>query len=221
MRIAVINKSAEPEAEVLRWVRACAIQLTRDFAPHWGYDAQVRAIAPGARAWADEWQMFLVNRADEPGYLGYHDRDRAGKPRGFVCVETTREAGGEPSMALSHELLEMTLDPWLWGAAVTSAHKAQAVSVEACDPVEADRYEIEGVAVSNFVLPGYFDEQGKPPYDFLKRLSAPFTLSPGGYLIVWNQRKGWHDVAFERPAGDKPPKSRTRRIRALNETPGE
>jgi hypothetical protein len=58
---------------------------------------------------------------------------------------------------------------------------------EACDPVEGDSYEIDGVAVSNFVTPEYFGEPSRrpvPSYDAMGLVTAPLTMRPGGYQIV-------------------------------------
>lgn len=215
MRIAVIHKSETvSRAEVAQWVAACQIQLTRDFAPVWGYGAEVYLLPQGERAPDSDWQMFIADHAEGEGYLGYHDRDSTGWPRGFVYVETTKANGGKPSVTFSHEVLEMVLDPWLWAAAVTPNPKMQAVSVEACDAVEADEYEINSIAVSNFVLPAWFDEQGQAPFDFLRKLKAPFTLTPGGYVIAWTARKGWHDQAHGQRRA-KVGMGRTGRIKAM------
>ena len=66
---------------------------------------------------------------------------------------------------------------------------------EVCDPVQADLYEIEGVTLSNFVLPEYFDvsRRAAGAHDFLGRRKgarglAPFGVSPGGYVTFYDPR---------------------------------
>ena len=61
-------------------------------------------------------------------------------------------------------------------------------SREVCDPVQANTYQIVAggtrVAVSNFVLPAFFNPWAPPPYDHLGILTAPFSIASGGYAIV-------------------------------------
>ena len=64
---------------------------------------------------------------------------------------------------------------------------------EICDPVESQGYpmriEVWGeirrsVELSNFVLPSFWQSDGRWPYDYLGMLEAPFSLAPGGYAVV-------------------------------------
>jgi hypothetical protein len=59
------------------------------------------------------------------------------------------------------------------------------VAFEIADPVQSDCYNVQGVTVSSFVLPSWFDPDAAAGerFDFLGRLSAPFTLSKGGYWV--------------------------------------
>jgi hypothetical protein len=67
--------------------------------------------------------------------------------------------------------------------------------------VQAETYEIDGVAVSNFVLPLYFtggDEIGGRN-DFLGRpykgkTLRSFGVNPGGYVGFFDPEKGDHDT---------------------------
>jgi hypothetical protein len=82
---------------------------------------------------------------------------------------------------ISHEVLEILGDPYItWWA---DGNDGRQYALEVCDPVEGDAYVIDGVSVSNFVGPRYFSA-GPGPYDWMRKLSAPFSMSPGGYLIV-------------------------------------
>ena len=76
-----------------------------------------------------------------------------------------------------------------------------------CDAVQAESYEIEGIEVSNFVLPLYFtydsekntDELGSRN-DFLGTINqvtgqtlASFGVNPGGYVVVRDpEQKIWY-----------------------------
>jgi len=58
--------------------------------------------------------------------------------------------------------------------------------VEVCDPCEDSTYEINGVTVSDFVTPGYYDTRGTSPapYSFLGRVQSPLGVLEGG-SIAW------------------------------------
>ena len=58
---------------------------------------------------------------------------------------------------------------------------------EMCDPVEEDTFLVDGIQMSNFVYPAWFEPFKHPPgtkFDHLGLLKKPFTLTKGGYVIV-------------------------------------
>jgi hypothetical protein len=60
----------------------------------------------------------------------------------------------------------------------------QGLSFEVCDPVEAPTYVVNGVSVSNFVTPAWFDPlPNHAQYDKLSKLKAPFSMVKGGYVV--------------------------------------
>jgi hypothetical protein len=63
---------------------------------------------------------------------------------------------------------------------------------EMCDAVEEDTFPVNGIPMSNFVHPAYFEPFKHPAgvkFDHLGKLKAPFTLDPGGYSIVQENGK--------------------------------
>lgn len=66
------------------------------------------------------------------------------------------------------------------------------VFVHNCDPVESDSYpiqvrlgqEVRVVRVSNFVTPRWFGLPDTGGFDFMGRLTAPFTMTAGGYYRI-------------------------------------
>jgi hypothetical protein len=129
---------------------------------------------------------------DQPtGVLGYHTEDQGGKLWGVVAAKPELDNGGKAttgdwsvSSVLSHEVLEMYIDPNcnLWA---NDGH-GKAYSFEVCDPVEAPTYVVNGVSVSNFVTPAWFDPLSNPAtaqYDKLGKLKAPFSILKGGYVV--------------------------------------
>src|SRR3954447_24520075 len=136
--------------------------------------------------------ILIVDNPDVANALGYHDVDPRGVPYGRVFVDPVLDNGGTPlgdagdpslsvSAVLSHEVLEWWYDPACndW-----SDRGRSSVAKELCDPVEADWYRIDGVAVSNFILPAWFNPLDKVgPWDRLGKLHGPFTMTKGGYWI--------------------------------------
>lgn len=190
MKIQVSNKSTVvgPD-EFLSMVEACAAQDRDDFAPAWGFvPAQIAANLDGEED-PNAYQMMIVDTSDSPGALGYHDNDAQGKPRGYVFAKTTVDDGGKVSVTLSHELMEMRLDPscTLWSQTPDGNMRA----LEACDAVEADTYpKTVGdatVQVSNFLTPAYFSGVATgAPTDYLDKLNRQIApaRTPGGYDIL-------------------------------------
>ncbi len=188
IQVALINHAtAISDAQMQPMVRALQLQVGKDFYPAWGINAILTHIYPPAKPPATSWVIGLFDDADQADALGYHDVTPAGLPLAKVFVRTTMANGASVSVVLSHELLEMLADPWInvW---IMDAHNPSKFWIrEVGDPVEADAdgYPINGVQMSNFVLPSYFqpDLRLKPPYDFLHELTKPMPeLRPGGYL---------------------------------------
>ncbi len=208
--IAVINQSTVlSDANILPAVAAIQTQILRDFGKFWAYARLV--FYPGSQAAtipATYWQVAITDNSDVAGALGYHDITASGQPLGKVFAETTIQAGLNWSVTLSHEILEMLGDPNVNLAAEMDDAQGNPTifrSYETGDPVEDDSlgYLINGVLVSNFVYPSWFEPSGQPPYDFQRKVTAPFQLLPGGYIGELNitSSSGWTQVqAEESPA---------------------
>jgi hypothetical protein len=134
---------------------------------------------------------------------------------------------------LSHEALELIADPEV-NLLVAGQHPSPNIKrnvfhwYEMCDAVQNDNYEIDGVTVSDFVLPLYFT--GSDEYtgrnDFLgsPKLKS-FGTNPGGYIGFYDphaQKSGsWEpdDEAKRRAKIKGKLKERTRRgLRYRNTT---
>lgn len=175
---------------------AIQTQVRYDVAGPWGVGNSIFIQTRTSPA-AGHWPVYLVDESDVEGALGYHETDpnHPTVPVGYVGVKTDEKYGLSPSVTLSHEVLEMVGDPW--AANGMQATSSEWWAVELCDPVEADAdgYVLEGVMLSDFVLPAWFFG-GPGPYTYCKRVSRPRTLRPGGYQAKWSQSTGWtQDVA--------------------------
>ena len=94
-----------------RVIPALQTQVSRDFAPIWGVDAELSFVPTGGRGPKDQWWIVLLNTSDEAGDLGYHDLTNAGQPLGKVFVKSDLEAKTSWTSTVSHELIEMLGDP--------------------------------------------------------------------------------------------------------------
>jgi hypothetical protein len=207
MLIAVINKSTlVKDNEVDLMCKAIQIQLDLHVAPAWNQKAPIiKFYANQTKVPGYAWTISMLDNPDVDGALGYHSED-AGRVDGFIFAKPVLDNGGvvlhdannnqnfSVASVLSHEVCEMFGDRfanfWADGPALTQGSE---YALELCDPVEGDSYDItlsDGtiVSVSNFVFPSWFNAQAtvpqNMPFDYLKKLSSPFTMTPGGYLIV-------------------------------------
>lgn len=194
IEIAVRNYSTVvTQAELAGALPAFQAQVSRDFASVWGIDAKVHLLERSAALPGGAWQLNIFDNADEAGALGYHATTARGLPLGKVFAKTTLDYGGLWSVTFSHELLEMLLDPWI-NLTVADAATRRSYSYEACDAVEADElgYKINGVQVSDFLLPSYFEPDitlaKTHKRSFCGHVTKPFELASGGYasFLDWS-----------------------------------
>ena len=233
IKIAVLNESTVvKDADVLACTVALQAQVSRDFFPAWGIDAQLN-FHPSKIAPADSWQLVILDDSDQADALGYHETTAAGLPLGKAFAASDIQAGTSWTVTTSHELLEMLVDPEI-NTVVEQDNADGSINFyakEVCDAVEADSlgYSIAGpggsadVLVSDFVLPLWFGNGEGSSFDFLKHTSAAFQLAPGGYIsilkIAADATAGWQQVTANlKPGGPAAPRGSRRWRRALADT---
>lgn len=189
--IAVLQKSKIVSlSEVLRMTAACADQLRNHAAPLWGWvPFGVSFAADDAHLMPGAWPIQVFDDSDQAGTLGWHDLGPDGKPYGRVFVNEILQNSGSVlhgalsvSVTLSHEVLEAAGNPYLnrWEQGPEGFEYA----VELCDACEADSYELDGVSVSNFLLPSYWRKNASGVrLDYMGSLTEPFSVGRGGYVI--------------------------------------
>jgi hypothetical protein len=217
MNISVINHSdgRVSDEDLQRAIRAINRQIREDFAPYWGMSATLRlegrsAEKPETVELADlrgDAVIYIWAEAEVSRALGYHFKNNRGIPFGFVFVGIAERIGDPWSVTLSHEALELIADPET-NLLVMGPHPTRKRDVfhwfEMCDAVQGETYEVDGIAVSNFVLPLYFtgtretDELGARN-DFLGRVHegqtlTSFGINPGGYIGFYDPLLEDHDT---------------------------
>jgi len=157
------------------------------FVPVWGYPV---TLYNTKTAKPSDWRLVYFDNADQAGALGYHDLTDKGQPISKIFVKTTLADGEQVSVTACHELFEMAIDPIanLWAQAADGTEYAY----EMCDPVEEDTFLVDGVPMSNFLHPAWFEpfkHVSGTKYDHLGKLTKPFSMTKGGYVILMKNGK--------------------------------
>jgi hypothetical protein len=166
------------------------------FAPVWGTPAILEPM-PGTDVPPGHWAVVFTNDTTAADALGFHDLTADGYPLAHVFVRTTLEDGGLVSVTASHEVGEMLVDPAASDGTWHLEHKLL-YAREPHDPVQASKFEIDGVPVCSFVFPAWFEQFRKPGsdrFDYLGECRKPFHILKGGYIPVleggrWSCRFG-------------------------------
>jgi hypothetical protein len=106
-------------------------------------------------------------------------------PFAKVFVKAVKKSRDEVSVAASHELAEMLVDPainlWALGP------EGRLYSYEVCDAVEEETFPVRGIPMSDFVYPAYFELFRKPSsakFDHMNKIRRPFEILRMGYAQV-------------------------------------
>lgn len=157
-------------------------------APVWGTRAKLvksRGFVKG------KWAMVFLDHADHAHSLAYHDLTPDGLPLSRVFVKTTLKNKKLVSVSASHELVEMLVDPAI-NMVVMKPRSKLVYGYESADPVEDLMFRVNGIHMTNFVYPAYFEAFHKPGsvrFDHLGKISKPFQIHAGGYQGVYKQGK--------------------------------
>lgn len=218
MLISLINRSKEvPDARAQEVARAINRQIRDDFEPYWSFGGTLRLEGPiGQRLHVNnpsdmrgDAVMYLVDGTNTREAAGWHDANFRDIPYGIVFLGLCEKLQEDWSVTLSHETLELIGDP-LGNLLVEGNHpfdrrKRVLHLFEMCDAVQAESYTIDGVAVSNFVLPSYFSlgEQAGRRNDFLGTVHQgqtlqSFGMNPGAYVNIFDPTtRKWSQPEFE------------------------
>jgi hypothetical protein len=194
-----------PTRFVLQAAAAVQKQITRDFTPFWGLPATIDAFEDLSSVPSDYHPVVVFGDADDltqelaplvgeqftAELIDDFERQRLS---GLHLNAFTRQpfalvaASDAWSVTLSHEVLELIADPY--GNRLLAARHpldpGQRVKylLEVCDPCQSIWYPVNGVPVSDFYGPRYFDpvDAGQGRYSFTGEIERPLQLLDGGYL---------------------------------------
>jgi len=191
--IACFNKASTPlGVDLDALIAAMQAFVDQCVAPVWGTPAKLvksKDYVKGA------WAMVFLDNADQPGALAYHDLTPDGMPQAKVFVKTTLDNHDLVSVSASHELVEMLVDP-ATNMMTTGPEASTMYAYESADPVEEQSFKVDGIPMTDFVYPAYFESFRKPgsvKFDQMKKVGKPFQILSGGYQIVFKNGK-WSQV---------------------------
>lgn len=194
-KVALINQTdggAVPPATLKRYADALQHQVDNHLAPAWNVRADISVLDAGAVIPQGTLALNIVNTL--AGQAGVHTNYQ-----GQVSAEAVN--GDQLSITLSHELLEMLVDPsgtrFIQAPDIDPYSGGQQVSylVEVCDPCNVYSYDIDGVPVSDFVLPSFYDPNATGQVDFADFLARPLTVPLGCYISWLDPTDArWHEL---------------------------
>ena len=160
--------------------------------PVWGTPARLIKSSDFVKG---AWAMVFLDTADQPGALAYHDLTPDGLPISKVFVKTTLDDNQLVSVSASHELVEMLVDPAI-NMMTTGPDPKTMYAYESADPVEEVTFKVNGIDMSDFVHPAYFEvfrKAGSAKFDHENKVRKPFQILSGGYQIIFKNGK-WSQI---------------------------
>ena len=200
---------------LLQFAAALQQQVDNHLLPAWNVRADISVPAAGADITPDTAPLKVVSSL--AGRAGVHTNSQ-----GQLTAEAVND--DQLSITLSHELMEMLVDPkgtrFIQAADLDpySGHQQVNYLVEVCDPVAIHSYKIDGVPVSDFVFPSFYDPWATGDVDFAGFLARPLTVPLGCYISWLDPTDArWHELQPNGAVlvGSKPGPSRDDRDAAL------
>jgi hypothetical protein len=182
-QLALVSQTARVTMAQLA-IASAAIQkqVARDFKPVWEVEGTVDVFEKLEDVPLGYWHVVISDSIPFPAQ-GIHQTEN-GQP--FALVQFSDNW----TMTASHECLEILADPFgnrtIAGNSVKRGQGRVEYLVEVCDPCEAAEfgYAINGILVSDFYTPAYFDSvaSASKQYSHTGALKKPLQVLDGGYL---------------------------------------
>jgi hypothetical protein len=213
LQIGLVDTTGRIDADLMQSVAAALnVQVTQHLTQFWTVQATVQYLPNAKRIASGVWPVKLVASLP-PGAGGFH-LDKHNQPYAEVIATPGDDSW---SIDASHETIEMLVDPNgnrmqasvaidIVGNQIEDGTGQFNYLVEACDPCEANDYgyEVQGVLVSDFITPHFYDSMSTPGtrYSFTGALTRPREVLPGGYISFVNQGTDqWQQILY---LGDSP-----------------
>lgn len=211
IQVGLVDKTKKLNPELVQSAAAALnIQVMRDLPQFWNIQVTVSYLPQASQLPAGVWPVQLVASLP-PGEGGFH-MDEHNQPYAKVIASPDSD---EWTIDASHEIIEMLVDPSgnrlqsssaiaIDGNGVKDSTGQFNYLVEACDPCEADdfAYSIQGVAVSDFITPHFYDPvtTAGTRYSFTGAITSPRELLKGGYISFINMETNeWQQILWVNP----------------------
>lgn len=187
-QVALISETKKISlADLSKVSAAIQKQVSRDLAPIWNIEATVDAFDALEDVPLGYWQLIIKDNIPYSA-AGIHLNSDNGQPYALV------QYADDWPLTTSHEALEMLVDPSGSRTVATNSPKPGQgrvlVLVEVSDPSEAAKfgYSVNGVLVSDFYTPNFFDPVAAPGvrYSYTGAIKAPRQVLEGGYISWWD-----------------------------------
>ncbi len=199
-QIALISQSGQiTSSEVSKISAAIQKQITRDFTPIWNIKSSIDAFEKLEDVPAGYWPIIIKDDIGYDGAAGIH-LDKNGQPYALV------QAGQLTPLTCSHECLEMLVDPFgsrlISSDSIIEEQGRVNYLLEVCDPSESERfgYSVNGILLSDFYTPNYFDPipSKSVRYSFTDSIKKPKQVLKDGYLswMIPETNEWWQAVFF-------------------------
>lgn len=175
------------------WQSAANHQLAR----YW-HTAPVRLRFLGRKqAPKDSMVALFKQKGPISQALAFHEV-LLGSPAIVVYAGTDNYYGYSNSVSFTHELFELLADPTISqtnqgypypyfyvGTNQFTQNPGTVWSNEVADPVEKYVWRLDGVPISDFVTPNWFNDHVTGPFDFMGVVQSPFVIAKGGYACFY------------------------------------
>jgi hypothetical protein len=196
-KVSIVNHTTSiSDQEVGHVAQALEKQIHNDLAPIWGVDAEITVVKQGEAPVPGQWWVELLDETDSTQAISYHDVTTDKLPRSKIFVKTAKNNGINWTVSASHELISMLVDPRTDLMVVPNWDNIERIyALEIAAPVETETYQIDGVTISDFVFPAWFDATrpaGSTQFDFLDHVHRPLELKGHAVTLGPNLKDGFH-----------------------------
>lgn len=202
LALVCLSKRLTP-TELSQTAAALQKQATRDLGPIWNIQATVDYFPDLKSIPLGYWPIIISENIHEQGAAGFHT-DKHHQPFSLV------QLGDSWQLTCSHEMCEMLVDPYGNKLAYAGSKDPEQGKVkylvEVCDPCEdaSFAYSVNGILMSDFYTPNFFDPQKVPGvrYSYTGSITEPLEIKKNGY-ISWKDpiTKQWYQETY---FGSKP-----------------
>ena len=173
MDIAIVNTSHIPDETIEKIIQAIE-KVMPEFSKDWNVFGTLKLNG-------DSQIKFFISTLEvqKPKERAFHSL-KDGIPYARVIVDKN-DSLNLVSLMISHEIFELLVNPM-------QNKYDRDYELEVCDPVSENSFDVDGIQISDWVLPAWFT-YGELPYNHMNTLTRARKVALGGYI---NKRTVFH-----------------------------